>query len=209
MKIELRELSDIKPYENNPGLNGEVWMPVPGYEELYEVSSHGRLRRANRSRLAPAGYVLKPRLTWDGYLRYSLFRQGKYQHIKAHRLVALAFLGPAPFAGAHVGHSDGDRCNNLVSNLRWVTQAENEADKKRHGSSRGAPAGERHHHARLTAALVQQMRQEAANGDNYRRIARRHAVALLTTYDAITGKTWSLITDPAPIPVRRRYKHAR
>lgn len=82
MKIELRELSDIKPYENNPGLNGEVWMPVPGYEELYEVSSHGRLRRANRSRLAPAGYVLKPRLTWDGYLRYSLFRQGKYQHIK-------------------------------------------------------------------------------------------------------------------------------
>ena len=58
-------------------------------------------------------------------------------------LVVLAFLGPPPFPGAHAAHFDGDKLNNRLSNLRWASPAENEADKRRHGRTRGALPGER------------------------------------------------------------------
>src|SRR5262245_36023441 len=104
MQVEERAVEAIKPYEHNPRRNDaaveavaasiradERWAPVPGYEGLYEVSAHGRVRRSSKSRVAPAGYVLKPRLTWDGYLKYGLSRGQRCWHVKAHRLVALAF----------------------------------------------------------------------------------------------------------------------
>ena len=80
MEVEERPIGSIKPYENNPRLNeagvdavaassttDEMWRAVPGYEGLYEVSTHGRVRRSSKSKMAPAGYFLRLRLTWDGY----------------------------------------------------------------------------------------------------------------------------------------------
>lgn len=182
----------------------EQWMPVPGYEALYEVSEHGHVRRRNKSRMAPVGYILKPRITHDGYLRYGLSRRGQYWHVTAHRLVALAFLGPPPFPGAHVAHFDGDKMNNHVSNLRWATAAENEADKQRHGTARGAPPGERHPASKLTADSVRKMRQLAASGMTIKAISERFDVPKLTAYDAIRGTTWKVVTDPPPVPGQKR-----
>ena len=222
MQVKLRTINELHPYEQNPRINDaavdavavsikefgfrehEMWAPIPGYEGLYEVSSCGRVRRASKSRTAPAGYVLKPRLTWDGYVTYSIWKAGRYWHVKAHRLVALAFLGPLPFPGAHVAHHDGARTNNRVSNLRWATPAENEADKRRHGTVRGAAPGERHHQAKLTAKVVAEMRRCAAAGETMQAIARRFGAAKITAYDAIVGKTWRTVTEPMPLERKRR-----
>ncbi|MFO7898718.1 MAG: NUMOD4 domain-containing protein [Planctomycetota bacterium] len=222
MKIEMRDIGSVQPYEGNPRINDqaveavaasikefgfrqdEIWAPIPGYEGLYEVSSFGRVRRATKSRTAPAGYILKSRLSWDGYVKYSLFKAGRYWHTKGHRLVALAFLGPPPFAGAHVAHQDGVRTNNRVSNLRWATPAENEADKRRHGTAVGAQPGERHHQARLTAHIVAKMRRRVAAGETMAAVARRFGVAKVTAYDAIVGKTWQSVKQPMPLQRKRR-----
>lgn len=48
-------------------------------------------------------------------------------------LVALAFIGPAPFDGAHVRHLDGNKLNVHAQNLAWGTATDNEDDKRRHG----------------------------------------------------------------------------
>ena len=210
MKIERWKLDRVKPYEKNPRINdaavneslfeNEVWRPIPDYEKLYEVSSYGRVRRSCKSRIAPEGYVLKPRLTRDGYVRYSLSKRQRYWHIKAHRLVALAFLGSPPFPGAHVAHYDGNRLNNHVSNLRWATSKENEADKKRHGTAYGAPPGDKHPHAKLTSELVQEMRRLAASGIGMKAGATRFGIAYLTAYDAIVGNTWKTVKIPPPLP---------
>ena len=74
MEVEERPIGSIKPYENNPRLNeagvdavaassttDEMWRAVPGYEGLYEVSTHGRVRRSSKSKMAPAGYFLRLR----------------------------------------------------------------------------------------------------------------------------------------------------
>lgn len=213
MQIELRDIDSITPYEKNPRLNDdavdavdaepEVWRAVPGYEGVYEVSSWGRVRRNSASRMAPAGYVMKPRL-YQGYPRYALSKHQRYWHICAHRLVALAFLGPPPFPEAHVAHHDGNRQNNHVSNLRWATGKENEADKKRHGTACGARPGEAHHNAKLTQEQVCKMRRLAASGMPLKQVARRMGVAYLTAYDAIVGITWQSITEPAPVRRSRR-----
>ncbi|AXV72811.1 hypothetical protein CJO75_01120 [Ralstonia solanacearum] len=53
-----------------------------------------------------------------------------------HRLVALTFLGPPPSRQHEVAHNDGNRANNIVTNLRWATHAENVADTFRHGTAK-------------------------------------------------------------------------
>lgn len=177
----------------------EAWKPVPGYEELYEVSSYGRVRRLKGCKMAPAGYELKVRLDIDGYPRYSLWKRGSYRAFKAHRLVALAFLGAPPFAGAHVAHFDGNKLNNHTSNLRWATPAENEADKKRHGRTRGAKPGAEHHGAKLNPALVMQLRHSVQAGQSIKAVARTFGIPYLTVYDAVVGNTWNCVVDPHPI----------
>ena len=215
MQVKLANIDDIKPYEGNPRLNDQavdavaasetedIWVPAFEHEGLYEVSSSGRVRRSSPSRNAPAGYLLRSRLTWDGYVEYGLYKRQRYWHVKAHRLVALAFLGSSPFPGAHVAHGDGDKTNNHVSNLRWTTPAGNEADKRRHGTMRGARPGEDHHGAKLTVAIVQQMRRQAAAGLALHAIAREFGVAKATAYQAIVGQTWTTVTEPAPLPPLR------
>ena len=99
----------------------EIWKNISGYER-YEVSNLGRVRN-NKS-----GKILSMRKAENGYLRVNL-RKGnvKYEKptvIHVHRLVAEAFL--APIVGKNcVNHIDGDKENNCVDNLEWVTNKEN------------------------------------------------------------------------------------
>lgn len=213
MTIETWPIDRLVPYDKNPRLNDDAvttndperWAPIPSFEGLYEVSSFGRVRRSCSSRNAPSGYYLQGRTTHDGYVKYSLFRRGRYRHMTGHRLVALAFLGSPPFPRAHVAHQDGNRKNNHLANLRWSTAVENEADKKRHETARGARPGERHHNAKLTAAIVAAMRRHATAGMKMSDIAHKFGVPKLTAYDAIVGKTWNTVTDPKPLgPTKRK-----
>lgn len=106
----------------------EEWRPVDGFS--YEVSSLGRVRRGNR--------ILTPRVHGHGYHRVSLCGAGKPKDAYIHRLVCLAFHGPAPSAEYHADHIDGSRDNNAASNLRWLSPVENRA---RRNIARGESSG--------------------------------------------------------------------
>lgn len=94
----------------------EVWRPVVGYEGLYEVSDHGRVR-------GPKGLV-KPKPTNRGYIRTELWRNGSRWRPSIHRLVAEHFIAN-PKQHPQVNHKDGDKSNNAVTNLEWCTASEN------------------------------------------------------------------------------------
>lgn len=96
----------------------EEWRNVVGFEGLYEVSNFGRVRHKN-------GQEIGGSLNSYGYRAYSLFKDGKRYTCKGHRLVAEAFI-PNPEGKRNVNHKDGDRDNNFVDNLEWVTHGENE-----------------------------------------------------------------------------------
>ena len=96
----------------------ESWKTINGFED-YEVSTDGRVRSHKGNNPA----ILKPRVTHDGYIWYSLCKNGKGYTKRANRLVAEAFI-PNPDKKNTVNHIDGDKQNNNVSNLEWATRSE-------------------------------------------------------------------------------------
>jgi len=125
----------------------ERWLPVPGYEGLYEVSSHGGIRSLDRtvpidvpgrrSYVARRrGRMLRQTPTGSGYLAVSLSRgPTQTKTWTVHTLVALAFIGPRP-PGHEVCHNDGNPMNNNLSNLRYDTISGNRRDAVEHGTHR-------------------------------------------------------------------------
>ncbi|MDF2707066.1 MAG: hypothetical protein K0R62_2718 [Nonomuraea muscovyensis] len=119
--------------------NGEAerWLPVVGWEGLYEVSSQGRVRSLYSGTRSKTGFP-KPHCTSRGqYMAVDLSRQGKRKTIAVHVLVAAAFIGPRP-DGMDVCHNDGDSLNNRPENLRYGTRSENVLDEIAHGTHRHA-----------------------------------------------------------------------
>lgn len=119
---------------------GEQWRAVRGYEDFYQVSSHGRVRSLDRIDALGrnrAGQMRRPYRDHGGYLRVALFANGKKRVPAVHRLVLAAFVGPQP-VGAEGCHWDGDPANNHLSNLRWDSHDSNMRDSVRLGSHRNA-----------------------------------------------------------------------
>ena len=138
---------------------GEEWRAIPGYEG-YEVSNLGRVRSfrihgGRRSGQLQATPRMKTtRAHGNGYLFVVLQREpGKSRPTAVHALVAAAFLGPRP-KGHQVAHSDGDRMNARLDNLRYATPRENAQDKHRHGTTSRGEAGGNH---KLTDPEVRQI----------------------------------------------------
>lgn len=121
----------------------ENWRPIPGYEGLYEVSDHGRVRSVDRvvqTKVGPQrwkGKVLSPITKPSGYYFVAL---GKKRRAYVHHLVLEAFRGPRP-EGHYGCHLDDNPVNNKVDNLVWGTPSDNSYDKVRNGND---------HHAKRT-----------------------------------------------------------
>ena len=120
----------------------ENWRPVSGYEGVYSVSDHGRMR--SDSRVATyflargevtrhyAEKLLVIRLGTDGYPIVTLRKSGANRTLRVHRLVLESFVGPRP-VGMCARHLDDNRDNNNLSNLAWGTPLENSLDARSNG----------------------------------------------------------------------------
>jgi hypothetical protein len=104
-----------------------------------------------------------------------------------HVAVLSAFAGSRP-PGMVACHNDGDCSNNRVENLRWDTQAANEADKIKHGTRR---FGEEHHNSRLTKPQVDLIRRLVGLGVSQRDVARLFRTCQSNVSLVVRGKTWS------------------
>ncbi len=99
----------------------EIWKDVPGYEGKYRISSFGRVMSLKRNGI-PKDTIVAPHMRGN-YLCVGL-RDKTRTFVSIHRLVATVFV-PNPLGLPQVDHIDGDKINNLSSNLRWVTAKEN------------------------------------------------------------------------------------
>ena len=118
----------------------EQFRPIEGYEH-YLVSTWGKVYRVDRatqilSRDKDLYEVSAQKLTElateetpKGYLRVYLYKNGKRKHHKIHRLVAKAFI-PNPNNKPQVNHIDGNKQNNSITNLEWVTDEENKLHRE-------------------------------------------------------------------------------
>jgi hypothetical protein len=150
----------------------ERWVPVVGYEGLYEVSDLGRVRSLDRvvgdRQRRIRGVVLKgtPRSlrgTRGGIntrLGVCLCKGGKTRTHFVHALVLAAFVGPRP-DGYQACHGPGGPQDNRLSNLRWDTPESNWDDRRDHDES---ARGERVGSAKLTEEQVLEIRELYAKG---------------------------------------------
>lgn len=98
----------------------EIYRSVPGYEDRYMVSNLGNVMSLNYQNTGHAK-VMKPVKHHLGYL---LVHLGQNKIKMVHTLVADAFI-PNPEGKQFVNHIDGNKSNNRVDNLEWVTSKEN------------------------------------------------------------------------------------
>jgi hypothetical protein len=97
----------------------EIWKDIKGFEGEYSISSYGRVRNEK------TGRVTYGRECGNGYKKVSFWRGNKeVSRTYVHRLVANAFL-PKGAEHTEVNHKDGNRANNHISNLEWVSSSGN------------------------------------------------------------------------------------
>jgi hypothetical protein len=180
-------------------MSEERWLPVVGFEGLYEVSDFGRVRSLDRlaTYTTPKGTVvirrhkgvlLKPGIASNGY---PLVVLGKGNSRLVHALVLTAFVGP-PAPGFEVCHADGTRTNNCLTNLRWGTRTDNMRDAVRHGTANGySSPGSTNGSSVLTEGDIPLIRQLVRSGLRYTEIAPRFGVGPDTIGLIARGRTWS------------------
>lgn len=172
-------------------LSIEEWLPIAGWEGYYEVSNWGRVRSVDRyvpilrrhckTYKYAMGQIRKLSLTQWQYLAVTL-QASKKRRISylVHVLVLEAFVGPRPI-GYDCNHRDGNKSNNHVDNLAWVTHNENMKHAWRtglHDYSRENP------YRKFTDEQIRIVRKQSQQGKTFTAIARecsidRHRVSMI------------------------------
>lgn len=168
----------------------EVWLSIPTWHGRYEASNQGRIRSFAGREVR----ILKPHSAKGGYLNITLSDQGngRLDTCRVHVLVAITFHGPRP-KGLDCAHINGDSLDNRASNLAWKTRAENEADKRRHGTDN---SGSRNGNAKLTAGDVAHIR-EAYQSPRWglgSELAKKFGVSRTTICQIRSGNRWGWVS---------------
>ena len=105
--MQIKDTKDVK------------WTTVVGYEDLYLVSTNGKVYSIRSHK------ILAPRKHNAGYLRVTLSRNGKRKDAYIHRLMCEAFFGTPNDGRNYVNHLDEDPAHNQITNLEWTTNSNN------------------------------------------------------------------------------------
>lgn len=109
----------------------EIWKDIDGYDGIYKISNMGRVKSLAKNVNMPNGgtrldceRIIKGSVAPNGYRRINLSKNGRVITHSIHRLVLESFdinVDNKPY----VNHKDGNKLNNRLSNLEWVTGSEN------------------------------------------------------------------------------------
>lgn len=168
----------------------EEWRQIIGFEGCYEVSNLGRVRsiarqvvNGNRHQPVPGG-LMRQRFNKDGYLVINLKREGRRKTARVHKLVCEAFLGSVPPAKG-IDHRDGDRSNNVLWNLRYMSQLENiRAAIARRGSWQRS--------SKLNRDEVVEIRRLYKEGMTQKQIGEQFGINQTSVSQIILNKIWKI-----------------
>lgn len=181
---------------SRPTIAPEVWKPIPGFEDSYEASTHGRIRSLDRIVMFAAsgrqpehtkrlrGKILRRSIT-KGYPCVSLYRGSVRSQKMVHAIIADTFLGPRP-PGALACHGNGIRTECDVDNVYWGTPQDNADDRIRHGNNR---PGSQNKNAKLLERDISEIRR-LASSMTQKSLATRFGVSQSRISSIINNTSW-------------------
>lgn len=157
----------------------ETWKILSKYPK-YSVSNLGNIKNNQ------TGKYIKPKKTKTGYLQVGLYLNKKQIHQYIHRLVAIEFIGYRE--GLTVNHIDGDKSNNKLDNLEWLTMGDN----TRHAIEIGLidKKGEKCNFAKLTESQIIEIKHKLAQGITGVELSKEYAVSRALISMIKNNKRW-------------------
>lgn len=168
------------------------WRDIPGYEGMYQVSNDGRMRSHKY------GYWREMKIGKHnhGYRSVNLSKNAQTKTWLIHRLVLLAFIGACPDE-LQVNHKNGNKADNHLGNLEYVTVSENhEHARKVLGKAIGGTSqfGIKNGSAKLTDNDVREIRRLLAEGNlSQEKIAKMFGINQTKISNIKLGKNWTHI----------------
>ncbi len=147
----------------------------------YEISSYGHFRNKR------LGRVLEFDPDSSGYNAVNLFINGKKLHKRTARLVAETWIGPRP-TGCQVNHIDGNKRNDSIENMEYVSPSENIKHAYRLGLL--SRKGEKNSCAKLTQIKADEIRRRCASGESQKNLATEFGVDASNISTIVAGRSW-------------------
>lgn len=160
-----------------------TWADIPIFPG-YQASDDGQVRNEKR--------VIPRHRHCCGYVVVNLRVNKRTRTQLVHRLVGMAHL-PNPLGRPFINHKDGDRTNNDMRNLEWVTALENTAHAIHRGSVQPRRFGRMI--ARLSPETVIESRRLSASGASYKAIGRQMGVSGSAIRKCCLGQTWTDVKE--------------
>ena len=176
----------------------EIWKDIAGFEGRYQVSNKGNVKSLyflghNAEKL------MKLSNHHSGYLIVQLGKHPAKTYL-VHQLVARAFI-PLVNGKKFVNHIDGNKHNNCVDNLEWVSHEENIKRSYERGNHVGRATGVKNTRAKLDESLVTEMRIEYwYYSTPIMTISKKYNVPWSTVSHVVNGETWVNIPMPELTP---------
>ena len=177
----------------------ERWKDIKGYEGQYQVSDLGRIRSLDRlvnvgqsnTKRRIRGCILNPGHSSHGHQHVTLCDgSGSRKTALVHQKVIEAFVGPRP-KGQEVCHNNGNAKDNRLSNLRYDTHKNNQAQRKEHGTHL---PGEENPWSKLTNDQVLEIVKLYNQGNSSKDIGNLFGIDRHHVLVIIRGEAWSHIT---------------
>lgn len=166
---------------------------INGITTNYDISNYGGILINRKNK-----FIRKWSFDKDGYLVTPLSINNHEYRCFAHRLVAKAFI-PNPENKPEVNHIDGNKQNNDVSNLEWVTRKENIEHALRTGLSN--PRGENNGYSKYTEKQIREACELMENPkNNPRYVALITGISRTSLYYIRIGKEWTHISKDYNLP---------
>lgn len=173
-------------------MSTEIWKDIPDYENLYQSSNYGDIRRKFDRYGNLINKILKYHIDNGGYYRVCLCKNSKTKWYRIHRLVMISFKYIKDYKQFDVRHIDGNPKNNNINNLAWCTHKENTADKKVHNTIPDFN-GSKNPSAILEDKDIIKIREYADNGMKKSLIAKLFNISYYTIWDIVNRRSWKNI----------------